>query len=161
MINISTLLYILDLWTICLKTEIGFRPNILFKYQVSNKGVKAWLGYPLRNIKDSFLRHKFNMRWINNEIVQIRSFTCSYILHMNITHWKHVWHIDKCVDEWNTNLWMNECHMNFASFVIGFFCYYIKGYCWSFYHKLFLIIYVILGTFKIIGTKGAPLGNAW
>ncbi len=25
--------------------------------------------------------------------------------------WKHVWHIDKCVDEW----WMNECHMNFTS----------------------------------------------
>jgi hypothetical protein len=23
---------------------------------------------------------------------------------------------DKCVDEWNTNLWMNEYHMNFASF---------------------------------------------
>jgi hypothetical protein len=25
--------------------------------------------------------------------------------------WKHVWHTNKCVDEWN----MNERHMNFAS----------------------------------------------
>jgi len=24
-------------------------------------------------------------------------------------------HIDKCVDNWNINLWMNEYHMNFAS----------------------------------------------
>jgi hypothetical protein len=30
-------------------------------------------------------------------------------------HWKHVWHTDKCVDKWNTNLWMNECHTNFTS----------------------------------------------
>jgi len=22
-------------------------------------------------------------------------------------HWKHVWHMDKCVDEWSRNLWMN------------------------------------------------------
>ncbi len=28
---------------------------------------------------------------------------------MNIMHWKHVWHMDKCVDEW-----MNECHTNFT-----------------------------------------------
>ncbi len=26
---------------------------------------------------------------------------------MNIMHWKHVWHIDKCVDKWSTNLWIN------------------------------------------------------
>jgi hypothetical protein len=30
-------------------------------------------------------------------------------------HWKHVSHMDNCVDGWNTNLWMNECHMNFTS----------------------------------------------
>jgi hypothetical protein len=27
--------------------------------------------------------------------------------------WKHVWHMDKCVYEWNTR--MSECHMNFVS----------------------------------------------
>jgi len=41
MINISTSLYILDLWTIGLSTEIGFRPNTLFRYQFFNIGVKA------------------------------------------------------------------------------------------------------------------------
>jgi hypothetical protein len=46
---------------------------------------------------------------------EIRSFICSYILHTNIMHWKHVRHTDKCVDEWTTNLWMNKCHTNFAS----------------------------------------------
>jgi hypothetical protein len=30
-------------------------------------------------------------------------------------HWKHVWHMDKCVDKWNMNLWMNECDTNFSS----------------------------------------------
>jgi hypothetical protein len=34
MINVSTLLYILNLWTTCLKTEIGFKPNTLHEYQV-------------------------------------------------------------------------------------------------------------------------------
>jgi hypothetical protein len=34
---------------------------------------------------------------------------------MNIMCWKHVWHLDKCVDGWNTNIWMNECHTSFAS----------------------------------------------
>jgi hypothetical protein len=23
--------------------------------------------------------------------------------------------MDKCVDEWSMNLWINECHINFAS----------------------------------------------
>ncbi len=23
--------------------------------------------------------------------------------------------MDKCVDGWNSNLWMNECHMDFTS----------------------------------------------
>jgi hypothetical protein len=61
--------------------------------------------------------HKFSMWRFNNEIVwssfhsKVHTF-----LHMNIMCWKHGWHMDKCVDEWNTNLWMNECHMNFASF---------------------------------------------
>ncbi len=38
-----------------------------------------------------------------------------YILHTNIMCWKHVWHMKNCVDDWNINLWMNECHTNFAS----------------------------------------------
>jgi len=43
------------------------------------------------------------------------SIICSYILHTNIMHWKHIWHMDKSVDTWNTNLWMNKCHTNFSS----------------------------------------------
>jgi hypothetical protein len=43
------------------------------------------------------------------------SFIGSHILHMNIMHWKQVWHADKCVDGWSMKLWMNECHTNFAS----------------------------------------------
>jgi hypothetical protein len=38
-----------------------------------------------------------------------------YILHMNIMCWKHIWHINKCVHVWSMNLWMNKCHVNFAS----------------------------------------------
>jgi hypothetical protein len=34
----------------------------------------------------------------------------------NMTRWKHIWHMDKCVDKWSINIWTNECHMNFASF---------------------------------------------
>jgi hypothetical protein len=34
---------------------------------------------------------------------------------MNILHWKYIWYIDKCVNRWSTNLWMNKCHTNFAS----------------------------------------------
>jgi hypothetical protein len=30
--------------------------------------------------------------------------------------WKYVWHMDKCVVKWNTNLWMNKSHMNFTSY---------------------------------------------
>jgi hypothetical protein len=29
---------------------------------------------------------------------------------------KHIWQADKCVDESSTNLWKNECHMNFTSY---------------------------------------------
>jgi hypothetical protein len=32
----------------------------------------------------------------------------------NIICWKHIWHMDKCVDGWSTNLWMNKCYMNFT-----------------------------------------------
>jgi hypothetical protein len=30
-------------------------------------------------------------------------------------HWKHVWHTNKCVDKWSTNLWRNKFHTNFTS----------------------------------------------
>jgi hypothetical protein len=53
------------------------------------------------------------MWWINNE--NYAKFVSLYILHKNITHWKHIWHINKCGDGWSTKLWMDECHMNFAS----------------------------------------------
>ncbi len=44
------------------------------------------------------------------------SFIGSYILQTNIIYWKHTWHMDKCVNRWSTNLWMNECHTNFTFF---------------------------------------------
>ncbi len=46
---------------------------------------------------------------------EVYSFIGLYILHTNIMCLKHVWHMNKCVENWNTNLWMNECHMNFTS----------------------------------------------
>jgi hypothetical protein len=56
------------------------------------------------------------MRQINNENCEVCSFIGLYILHKNIMYWKHTWHMDKCVNRWSTNLWMNECHVNFTSF---------------------------------------------
>jgi hypothetical protein len=47
-------------------------------------------------------------------LCEVRSFIYLYILHMNIMCWKHSWHMDECVDRWSRNLWMNDCHMNFA-----------------------------------------------
>jgi len=47
-------------------------------------------------------------------LCEVRSFIYLYILHMNIMCWKHIWHMDKCVDGWSRNLWMSDCHMNFA-----------------------------------------------
>ncbi len=35
---------------------------------------------------------------------KVHSIIGLYILHMNIMSWKHVWHMDKCVNEW---IWMN------------------------------------------------------
>ncbi len=46
---------------------------------------------------------------------EVHSFIGLYILHMNATRWKHVWHTNKCVDKWGTNLWMKKCYTNFAS----------------------------------------------
>jgi hypothetical protein len=55
---------------------------------------------------------------------------------MNIMHWKHVWHMDKCVDKWNMNLWMNECHTNFTSsnkFICQMYsqCMICTNYAWT------------------------------
>jgi hypothetical protein len=49
--------------------------------------------------------HKFSMWWINNEIMW----------NLFIQRFIHFYTWIPCVDEWNTNLWMNECHTNFAS----------------------------------------------
>ncbi len=63
------------------------------------------------------LHHRFNIWWIKNEkSCEIHSFISLYILHTNVMHWKHVWHMDKCVGKWSMNLWMNKYHTNFASF---------------------------------------------
>jgi hypothetical protein len=35
---------------------------------------------------------------------KVCSFIGLYILHTNIMHWKHVWHMGKCVDVWITDL---------------------------------------------------------
>jgi len=60
--------------------------------------------------------HKFNMGQINNE--NPLKFVHLFI-HLTRVHkiicWKHIWHMDKCVDGWSTNLWMNKCYMNFTS----------------------------------------------
>jgi hypothetical protein len=63
-----------------------------------------------------WVHHKFKMQQLIWKLCNVHSLIGSYILQMNIMGWKHVWHIDKCVYKWNMNLWMNECHMNFASF---------------------------------------------
>jgi hypothetical protein len=36
-------------------------------------------------------------------------------VHFTHKYRKHIWHMNKCVDKWSMNLWMNECHTNFAS----------------------------------------------
>jgi hypothetical protein len=56
------------------------------------------------------------MQQINNKnhTKFIHSFISSYMLHTNIIYLKHVWHIDKYVNRWNMNLWINKCHINFA-----------------------------------------------
>jgi hypothetical protein len=36
----------------------------------------------------------------------------SYILHTNVMCCKHVWHMDKCVDKWNMNLWIRDVKTN-------------------------------------------------
>jgi len=30
------------------------------------------------------------------------------------THWKHIWHMDKCVNKWNMKLLMNKYHTKFV-----------------------------------------------
>jgi hypothetical protein len=49
------------------------------------------------------------------KISEVRSFTGSYILHTNVMCWEHIWHTNKCVDGWNTNLWINKCDIKFSS----------------------------------------------
>jgi hypothetical protein len=51
--------------------------------------------------KGMLFHHKFNMRQNNNEI---HLFIGSYILHTNSMCSKHVWHTNKCVNGWNSNL---------------------------------------------------------
>jgi hypothetical protein len=56
--------------------------------------------------------HKFSMWWINNEN-HAKFFTHRFV--QFIMCWKHVWHMDKCVNGCSTNLWLNKCHTNFTS----------------------------------------------
>jgi hypothetical protein len=49
------------------------------------------------------------------KLSKVHPFIDLYILHMIIMHWKHVWHMYKCIDKWGMNLWMNKCHTNFTS----------------------------------------------
>jgi hypothetical protein len=66
---------------------------------------------------ERFSHHKCKMQQINdkNHAKFLHWVIGSYILHLNIMLWKHIWHMDKCVNEWSTNVWMNECHTNFSS----------------------------------------------
>jgi hypothetical protein len=43
-------------------------------------------------------------------LCEIHLFIGLYILHMNTMHWKHVWHMDKCIGRWIMSLWFNECY---------------------------------------------------
>jgi hypothetical protein len=49
------------------------------------------------------------------KLCEIYSFISLNIFCTNTMCWKHAWHMDKCVDGWNANLWMNESHMDFTS----------------------------------------------
>ncbi len=104
---------------------------------------------------------------------EVFPFIGSYILHMNIMHWKHIWHTNKCVDGWNTNLWMNEYHMNFASSYkyvcqICFQCMismwetyklWINFFCTILIVKLWNVKFVMKGTKK--HTKGCQIFFFW
>jgi hypothetical protein len=48
-----------------------------------------------------------------NFVKLIHSQVCTF--HLWISYVENMFDIDKCVDEWSTNLWMNEYHTNFAS----------------------------------------------
>jgi hypothetical protein len=77
-----------------------------------------------------------------------------YIWHMNIMHWKHIWHIDKCVDRWNMNLWMNKCHMNFASsykYVCQMCIQCMISMCET--YKLWMNYFCMISIVKSIGVK--------
>jgi len=62
---------------------------------------------------------------VNTRLTYITNLACDdlimkivqslYILHMNVICWKHIWHMNKIFNKWSVNLWMNECHTNFAS----------------------------------------------
>jgi hypothetical protein len=74
--------------------------------QVIKKPWAFWMIFP-------WVHHKFKMRQI--KIVQ-SSFIHRFIHFTHEYHvLKHIQHTNQCVYEWNTNLWMNECHMNFTS----------------------------------------------
>ncbi len=59
--------------------------------------------------------HKFSMWWINNENCAkfIQSWVCTF--YTRISCIENTFDIDKCDDGWNINLWMNKCHIDFAS----------------------------------------------
>jgi hypothetical protein len=66
----------------------------------------------------------------------IHRFIDSYILHMNIMHWKYVWHTDKCVDEWTnvTQFPFLSCEM--------LSLWWIHGCCYVHMCMCFLIKYL-------------------
>jgi hypothetical protein len=51
-----------------------------------------------------------------NSFVRISYFWAKDMKSFSKMSWKHIWHMDKCVNKWNMNIWMNKCHTNFAYF---------------------------------------------
>jgi hypothetical protein len=68
--------------------------------------------------------HKFSMWWINNENRKKIIHTYIHTFYMQISCIENTFiysHMNKCVNRWNMNLWMNEYHMSFT-FSFKFVC---------------------------------------
>jgi hypothetical protein len=93
-------------------------------------------------------------------LCNVCSFISSFILHTNIMCWKHVWHMNNCVNGWSTNLLINECHTNFASFY--------KSMCWMCFqcpilmqkmYKLWMNEFCMISIIKSWNVKFVMLGG--
>jgi hypothetical protein len=99
-----------DIYELSYEHFVFWRGDMIFP-TCQNIGNKIVWGYEMIGF-----HHKFNLRQIKKrKLCEVCSFLGLYILHMNVMCGKHVWHVNKCVYEWGTNLWMKKCCTNFAS----------------------------------------------